>query len=213
MIFLYDIPGWLLFAAGFLLLFRLTSSFIRTYSLIYFFYTLSALSLLIAGFGAVGKTIFGADFVEWSVLMTEWGRITSVALLMSGLTALIREAKPPFARFPRVFCAFPLTIIAAHYFGMHAAVLKEWVIGIYEAGSLVIGLVMYASYLRRDYQFIFVISGLILFLFAFITFWFREFVLVQSDHAWKLMFSAGIFFVSYGLSRTESHFKSVAKTS
>lgn len=206
MIFFYDLPGWLLLAASLLLFYRLVNVFFSGFSLIYTFYSLSALALILSAGAGTAKLIIGPDFFELASEISEWSRISAVALILCGLTALIREAKPPFARFPRIFSLFPLAIIPAHYYALHAAVLKEWVVGIYEAGSILIGFVMYVSYLRRDINFGYIVSGIVLILFAFISYWFRNQVLIQTENAWKLVFAGGLFFIALGISRTEKHF-------
>jgi hypothetical protein len=209
MTWLSDVPGLTIAASGIWLFYTLVMSFVRTKNLIFGFYLLAATAMLVTVVGTLGPVLFGAEFVETALNMREWGRISAIALVLSGLTAFIRFVKPPFARFPRVFSAFPLLIIPAHYFGMNSAVLKEWVIGIYEIGALFIALVMYAAQLRRDAQFLIILAGLGFNVIAFTAYWFPELVLVSGPGPWKISFALGCLLIARGIRGTEKHFVSV----
>jgi hypothetical protein len=204
---LADLPGWILTIAAGWLAVRMCISFVRTVNLIFFFYLISGIALVTALTAEKLKLYLGADFVETALLLNEWGRISAVAFFVAGFNAFIMVAQPPVARFPRVFSAFPLAIIPAHYFSLHAATLKEWITGIYEAGALIIGLAMYLTHLKKSIQYGWIVSGIVLISFSFFVYWFPDSVLVKGDIAWQLFLTAGLIATGTGIERTEHFFK------
>jgi hypothetical protein len=104
-------------------------------------------------------------------LFMEWSRISAVAVGMSGLIFLIREAKPAITRFPVLFCWTPLLLIPFYAMVVNTIFLKEILIGIYEGGSILVALLMYGLFLARDRKYLIAVSGLLILLAGYILMW------------------------------------------
>lgn len=101
----------------------------------------------------------------------EWNRISAVAVGMSGLIFLIRDAKPAITRFPVLFCWTPLLLVPFYAMVVNTIFLKEILLGIYEGGSILVALLMYGLFLARDRKYLITVSGLIILLSGYILMW------------------------------------------
>jgi hypothetical protein len=104
-------------------------------------------------------------------LFMEWSRMSAVAVGMSGLIFLIRDAKPEITRFPIVFCWTPMLLIPVYALVVHTIFLKEILLGIYEGGSILVALLMCVLFLTKDRKYLLIVSGLVILLSGYILMW------------------------------------------
>ncbi|MCA1802583.1 MAG: hypothetical protein LC662_09000 [Rhodothermaceae bacterium] len=137
-------------------------------------------------------------------LFMEWNRVSAVAVGMSGLIFLIRNAKPAITRFPVLFCWIPLLLIPFYAMVVNTIFLKEILLGIYEGGSIMVALLMYGLFLTRDKKYLIVVSGLLILLAGYILMWAIRLAdpsLQAVDFFWayQLVFAWGSGLMFYGI--------------
>jgi hypothetical protein len=145
--------------------------------------------------------LFGLKSAGLSVslgIVQEWTRVIGVSFTLSAMGMLIRNSKPAFARFPRIFTAIPMLIILSYPFAMDTLVLKDWLMGIYESGALLIAILMYAVLTTYEYRFFAVIPGIIVLAGAFISYWLVPVAEQWPMWLWSSWLSVGILSISYG---------------
>lgn len=199
--------NWILFLSGLISL----SMFIRislkqtnivhigfTLSLLAFCVTMSAVILQASGLNKGSSETFE--------VIVSWATISSAAFMLSAVTGLIREAKPTFARFPRIFCAFPLLLIPLNVWGQHTLVLKDWMLGLYLAGGLFILALILTVFFKKDH-FIWIIFGsLVLLTFAHVIVWFNVGLSPEFERiSWKSLFAGGMVLFSIGFYKVATH--------
>lgn len=134
----------------------------------------------------------------YSGVIVEWGHIVSLAFVLSGLAIFIRESKPVFAQFPLLYAALPLLIVFSYFLVQNTYALKEWLLSIYQAGAILVALLMYSIYTYRRNNFIFVLSGVGLFLVTFILFWYVPGIRENYTWVWKLFLGSSLLLTLYG---------------
>jgi hypothetical protein len=134
----------------------------------------------------------------------EWSRMSAVAVGMSGLIFLIRDAKPAITRFPVLFCWTPLLLIPFYAMVVNTIFLKEILLGIYEGGSILVALLMYGLFLTRDRKYLITVSGLLIMLAGYILMWVLRLAdpsIQAEDFSWtyQLVLAWGSGFTFYGI--------------
>lgn len=133
----------------------------------------------------------------------EWGHITSLAFVLSSLAIFIRESKPVFAQFPFFYTALPLLILFSYFFVQDTYALKNWLTAIYQGGAILVSLLMYSVYTYRKVEYGLILSGIGVFLLAFLLFWFIP--AIQDSYAWiwKIMVGIAMIVTVIGYEKTE----------
>jgi hypothetical protein len=138
-----------------------------------------------------GYTVVLSQFHEWS-------RVISISFILSALGMLIRNSKPAFARFPRVFTAIPILIVASYPFAMDTLVLKDWLMGIYEGGALLIAILMYSVLTYYTSHFAAVIPGIAVLTIQFLSYWFLPIANQWPEWIWYSWLAMGMFMLVMG---------------
>lgn len=139
-----------------------------------------------------------STFAAIASFIIEWGHLFCLAFVLSSLAIFIRESKPVFAQFPITYTAFPLFIVISYFFVLDNIVLKEWLFFFYQAGALVVALMMYGVYTYRLNKYIYILAGVILFLISFITYWSFSGDAVLYASSWKYFISIAILTTVFG---------------
>jgi len=134
----------------------------------------------------------------YSSVIVEWGHIISLAFILSALAVFIRQSKPVFAQFPLVYAALPLLIIFSYILVQNTYALKDWLLSIYQAGAILVALLMYSVYTYKDQRYVYILSGVVLFLFTFLIFWYIPGVQENAPWAWQLSFIGSVLLSVYG---------------
>lgn len=135
-----------------------------------------------------------STFATIASFIIEWGHLFCLAFILSSMAIFIRESKPVFAQFPMAYTALPLFIVISYFFVLDNIVLKEWLFFLYQAGALVIALMMYGVYTYRLNKYIYILAGVVLFLISFITYW----SFPEDASSWKYIISAAILTTVFG---------------
>ncbi len=144
------------------------------------------------------------DFIFPYNAYLDWGRIVSLAALMSGLIEFIRQSKPEFARFPIFFVALPALLILTYPFIINTIVLKEWLIAIYEGGSLIVAFLMHGIHSRKNKAHYIILSGLVLLLITFVLYWFTKSYIYDYNMFWQTGLFISIITIVSGFNRLET---------
>lgn len=137
-------------------------------------------------------------------LYQDWITIVGISFILSGLAHLVYEAKPTFARFPVGLCGLPLLIIPAYFFVQDTLLLKEVVIAMYEAGALIVGLMMYGMLSQNTkFEYIIVAAGLGILSLAYVFYWLPLDEMKNLIWVWKSFTIIGILISVHGLKRAE----------
>lgn len=134
----------------------------------------------------------------YSSVIVEWGHIVSLAFILSALAIFIRQSKPVFAQFPLVYAALPLLIIFSYILVQNTYALKDWLLSIYQAGAILVALLMYSVYTYKEQRYMYILSGAVLFLFTFLIFWYFPGVQENAPWVWQLSFIGSVLLSVYG---------------
>ncbi len=183
----------------FIVSFYATVNFYRIYSLtrqiLHFCLGTSAVFLAIIGISDLLATFFPVldpDFIN------EWATVFSVSFLLSASAALVRDSKPFFSRFPRVLTFSPLILILIYPLILETVMVKMWVVALYQASSLFIGMLIYSYNAIQNSSYGYMLVGIIFFIVTFILFWLPASVFTMPSYAWVLLVSCGILIITVG---------------
>lgn len=143
------------------------------------------------------------DLTLYSAIIVEWGHIIALAFVLSALAVFIRQSKPVFAQFPLVYAALPLLIIFSYILVQNTYALKEWLLSIYQAGAILVALLMYAIYTYREQRYVYILAGVVLFLFTYLIFWYIPGVQEDYSWAWRLFLGMSLLLTLYGFTHAE----------
>ncbi len=194
----------------FIVAFYATINFIRLYSLtkriFHFCLGISAVFLSLIG---ISWPLEGFFPVLSASFITDWSTIFSVSFLLSACAALIRDLKPVFSRFPRLFTFLPLLLIAVYPFIIDTGMFKDWLVALYQFGAIIICLLVfsYKTYENSDYGYLLV--GIFIFFITFILYWLPESVFTLPRYAWILFVSSGVLIVTVGYNQVHQLEKSI----
>ena len=174
---------------------------LRKRSILLSAFGLSLLFLALRHFSLIILDTFTIESTLVQVLNStaEWSSILSISLVLCGLANLIREAKPEVAQFPLIFTALPLIIVITYPFAYDTAVIKNWLLKMYEGGAIIIGLFMYGylTYTFKTESYFKIITGVFLFIIAYLSSWFFQDISLIQPWLWFVsMISAIVIFYS-----------------
>ena len=157
-----------------------------------FVFAMTQLSVVVDGWlDSFGLTLY-------SGMAVEWGHIISLAFILSALAVFIRQSKPVFAQFPLVYAALPLFIVLSYVLVANTYALKDWLLSIYQAGAILVALLMYSVYTYREQRYIYILGGIILFLITFVMYWYIPGIRELSDWLWKTFLALSLLMTLYG---------------
>jgi len=104
--------------------------------------------------------------------IVQWGRIYSLALVLSSLLLFVRESKPEFSQFPLFYAVFPLGIVFSYLLVIDTILVKYWLIDVYMGGAVATALLIYGIYAYRNSIYITSFCGSFLFLITYLIYLF-----------------------------------------
>ncbi len=128
----------------------------------------------------------------------EWATVFSVSFLLSAGAALVRDSKPVFSRFPRIFTFAPLALIFIYPLIVDTVAVKDWVIAIYQASALIIGMLVFSLKTHHNGNYGYLLVGIVFFAITFILFWLPESVFTLPVYVWVLLVACGILITTVG---------------
>lgn len=153
----------------------------------------------------VDLLIEGNGFSPVANFLMEWGHITCLAFILSSLAVFIRESKPVFAQFPLLYTGLPLLIVLSYLLVKDTYALKTWLISIYQGGAILVALLMYFVYTYRKNEYGIILSGVVIFLFSYMLFWYVPGMQQSYGWIWKLLVAIGMVTVVLGYEHTETY--------
>ncbi|MEQ9310506.1 MAG: hypothetical protein RLN90_13710 [Balneolaceae bacterium] len=136
------------------------------------------------------------------ILAREWGDLIGITFTLSALFIKIRNSKPVFARFPLYLTLLPFLVLIFYPLVINSVVVKDLLQTTYQGGAIIVGLLVLSinHYLYRG-RGLFLFAS-ILFLIAFILFWFFSDSLNQlAEVLSKIFFSSGIIVATFGVKK------------
>lgn len=124
--------------------------------------------------------------------MLEWLHITGVSLSLSVLALENWNDRPSIARYPFWLNFTPLLLLFSYLLVYDTIYLKNILAGIYEAGALSTGLLLFGLFSSRSLDYLYALIGLLLLLLGFVMYWFPGGPILELSWLWKLFVSAGI---------------------
>ena len=157
-----------------------------------FVFAITQLSVVVDGWlDPFGLTLYSGVAVEW-------GHIISLAFILSALAVFIRQSKPVFAQFPLVYAALPLFIVFSYVLVANTYALKDWLLSIYQAGAILVALLMYSVYTYRELRYMYILGGIILFLITFLMYWYVPGIREYSEWIWQTFLALSLLLTLYG---------------
>ncbi len=143
------------------------------------------------------------DFSTAVNFIAEWGHVICLAFILSSLAVFIRESKPVFAQFPMLYTGLPLLIVISYLLVQETYALKTWLIAIYQGGAITVSLLMYSVYTYRRNEYVFILSGVAVFLLTYILFWYVPAVQESYSWIWKILLGIGMVVTVLGYDQTQ----------
>ncbi len=182
-----DLVVALSFGASFILLIRL---FFQKRTLLYLYFGLSALCICI-------PYLLDLLQIKLAFHIFEWGRLASITIYISGLSVLIRDSKPVFARFPQYLTALPFVSFLFFPFIIDSMVIKDLINAVYQGGALVVTVLVFTVKLARQKGRRYYIIGLGSIVAAYLGYWLYLSRSGTDAFNWisEILFSVGILII------------------
>lgn len=132
----------------------------------------------------------------------KWLNLITLSCLQSSLFGLIRNSKPIFARFPAFLIYLPFIILLFFPLISHQNILTNLLLGTFQAGCIVVALMIYGIHQIKFGFTIWQLLGSIIFLIAFIIFWFVPLENSKALVITEVLVIAGIVAVTVGVNQT-----------
>ena len=178
--------------------------FVRNNELMFLGLSIAAFSVVV--YASVGNVAYlaGYSVTELPVrLIEEWASVVAISFTLCALAVLIHNAKPAFARFPLIFTALPLLIIAVHPMAIDTIILKQWLLAIYQGGALLIGLMLYAVMATYNRNYAILLVAIVIMGCAYLVYWTPNSLIGGEAWVWKLLLGTGATVLTYGYNHLE----------
>jgi hypothetical protein len=135
--------------------------------------------LYLFGVAAIGYTASALGSIfnpisKYTSIIADLSWITIASLLLTSLANFLRDDKPVYARYPITFTFLPFLILPVYPFILDTIVIKEWVLALYQSGSLVITFLLIGLLVTRDSKYAILFAALILFSILWVLRWIIE---------------------------------------
>lgn len=187
--------GFVLFIVAFYAAINFSRFYTATKKIFHFSLAAAALFLAIIGISGYLPEFFPVMNSEFIV---EWATVFSVAFLLTGVAALIRDSKLLHTDFPKYLVFIPLLIIVVYPLVIEATVIKKLIIAIYQGGALMIGLLIYGYRASGKSEYGYLVVGLVFFAITYILYWLPQSVFSLPEYAWILLTASGILALTVG---------------
>lgn len=137
------------------------------------------------------------------ILIIRFVNLSSLVCVLSALFNLIRESKPVFARFPPILSYIPFLILLFIPLILGQTVIYNLLTATFQAGSILVALMIFVlnKLSKKDYGWH--ISGLILLLVAFVFYWFNSLTAIQEVVITELVLLSGIVFLTTAIKKSQ----------
>ena len=133
------------------------------------------------------------------VLITRWFTLTSLLFICSSLLEFIRESKPKFSKFPIYLIFTPFITLFVYPLAIETKVISDMLILTYQAGSIIVGFLLYGIHHTKTRNKKSELISLVLFTISFLVFWFmNSLVTIDTELISKFFMGIGILTFSIG---------------
>lgn len=150
----------------------------------------------VINFGMILQPLFISSLGETILnLLIQGGSISCIALVLCSLLFFLRELKPKTLQLHRSYALIPLLIIIPFFLVFSSESLKTWLLIMYEASAIIVGLVLHARYYTRHNIFRTAFIGMLLFCLSFVLY-----IFLPSSYAliWRLALTASVITIFSG---------------
>jgi hypothetical protein len=160
----------------------------------YFFLGLSGVAQAL---GVFNQAFNQSAQTEWFIRFCNF---SSHVVFYSALAVMVREVKPPFARFPSVFVGLPLLLIIAFPLASNIPVILNWVELIFQIGAiLILGLLLIViGKIQPEYYKLFIS---IIFCGLSLLAYYVELISDSFSYLWQVLFLIGLLYFGFQFDR------------
>lgn len=160
----------------------------------YFFMGLSGVAQAL---GVFNQAFNQSEQTEWFIRFCNF---SAHVVFYSALAVLVREVKPPFARFPTLFVGLPLLLILAFPLASNIPVILNWVELIFQIGAiLILGLLLIVvGKIQQEYYKLFI--SIILCSLSLILYYLEIFS-DSFSYLWQILFLLGMLYFGFQFDR------------
>lgn len=151
------------------------------FGLAFIFYFFSSLTWIVNSFDIEQSTLFLIHAIS------SWMQVTGVSFALCGLAIENWEDRPPVARFPYALAFAPVLLILSYGFVFQTVFLKELILALYEAGALLIGLMLFILFTVKNTNYLNTVIGNALLLLSFAVYWFPGDLVADQPWIWQLI--------------------------
>lgn len=150
------------------------------------FYFLSSSSWFVIDFNLIDEQTF------LRLNLQGWTQVSAVSFLLVALSIENWEDRPPVARYPYTFNFSALILIPAYLLLYQTVYLQEVMIGIYEGGAILVGLLLFGLFTSKMFEYIYSFLGIVLILLGFVVYWFPAETVLSFPWIWKIITITGV---------------------
>ena len=156
--------------------------------------------IMVLGIAIVGYSIsiIGSLFptlFEITAIVTDLCWITQASFILTSLANFLREDKPTYARYPVIFTYLPMIILPVYPFILETVVIKEWVLALYQFGSICISGLLLGLLVSREFKYVIVFIPWGIFTVVWLLTWIIE-PLWLTETIRAIVIAVGIIFFS-----------------
>lgn len=100
--------------------------------------------------------------------------ISQASFLLTSLANFLREDKPTYARYPVLFTYLPMIILPVYPFILDTIVIKDWVLALYQLGSIIITGLLLGLLATRESMFFIIFIPWFIFTLVWLLNWIFE---------------------------------------
>lgn len=145
-------------------------------------------------------------------IVVEWGHLVSLSFILGALSVFIRESKPAFAQFPKIYSLLPVLLILSYILVYDTYALKNWLLFLYQGGIILISLLFFSVFAYRNRKYLFLPIGLAMIFISYVLYWQLSAMEGSLMWVWKVILLGGILVAIQGLQYVSvSNIKSTQK--
>jgi|GEM_PF-2707557 hypothetical protein len=147
--------------------------------------------------GVFNQAFNQSEHTEWFIRFCVF---SAHVVFYSALAVLVREVKPPFARFPYVFVGLPLLLLLAFPLASNIPVILNWIELIFQIGAILILalLLVVIGKIQKEYYKLFI--PIILCTLSLLSYYVEP-INDRISYLWQVLFLLGMLYFGYQFDR------------
>jgi len=132
------------------------------------------LVLTIVGYSVSSIGSIFDSLEKYASIVSDLCWISQASFLLTSLANFLREDKPTYARYPVLFTYLPMIILPVYPFILDTIVIKDWVLALYQLGSIIITGLLLGLLATRESKFFIIFIPWFIFTLVWILNWIIE---------------------------------------